>query len=107
VEVCQDAEAFGVDTVNHQEVRIIEVGLVDAVPGKNHRLLSTVKDLSGDTLSRHAGVFHPTGRLNCLPLRPLDLYGFMSDADVENVVFVHLHFPGTGSAITARGTDAH
>ena len=103
----EDPVAIGADIVTYRKARIIEVGIADAVPGK---IIACFRRSSTFQAIRSPGMlafsFQLAGLSSCSDTG-LDLYEFMSDADVENLVFVSLQvcgwhvLPGTGSATTA------
>ncbi|MGH9446047.1 MAG: hypothetical protein ACRD3O_10000, partial [Terriglobia bacterium] len=103
-----DAAAIAADIVNLRRARIIEVGLADAVPGKVIACFRPPRTLMP---IRSPGMLAFSEKLAGLPvigdLTP-DLFEFMSDVDIENLVFVYLQFcgwyvlPGTRTATTAH-----
>ncbi len=78
------------------------------IAGKINRVLPSTENLHGDPVRRDAGL---SARLAGLPSSAdivFDLYEFMTDADIENVVVVYLQvigwyvLPGTRTATTAH-----
>lgn len=104
----EDQVAIDADIVNLREARIIEVGLADAVPGKiiscfrPARTFQRIVSSGMLAFSEHLAGMQVTGD------GETDVYEFMSDADIENLVFVYLQFlgwyvlPGTRTATTAH-----
>lgn len=103
-------EPWGIaaDIVNYRPARIVEVGLADAVPGK---VISCFRPARTFQAIRSPGMLAFSAR--CLGLSEagdtlIDLYEFMSDADIENLVFVYLQvigwyvLPGTRMVNTAH-----
>jgi len=103
----EDPVAIGADIVTYRKARIIEEGIADAVPGK---VIACFRRSRTFQAIRSTGMlafsFQLAGLSSCSDTG-LDLYEFMSDADVENLVFVYLQvcgwhvLPGTRSATTA------
>ena len=103
-----DEVAIGADVINFRAARIVEVGLADAVPGKiiacfrPSRTFQPIKSPGMLAFSEKLAGLPVTGEV--IP----DLFEFMSDADIENLVFVYLQFfgwyvlPGTRTATTAH-----
>ena len=103
-----DQAAIGADIVNFREARIIEVGLADAVPGKiiacfrPARTFQAIRSPGMLAFSDKIAGMQVTGDI--VP----DVFEFMYDADLENLVFVYLQFlgwyvlPGTRTATTAH-----
>jgi hypothetical protein len=104
----EDPRAIGVDIVNRRKARIIEIGLADAVPGK---IIACFRPSRTFQAIRSPGMLAFSCRLAGVDFGsddPFDLYEFMSDFDLENLVFVYLQvrgwyvLPGTRSATTAH-----
>ena len=101
-------EAIGADVVNFRPARIIEVGVADAVPGK---IIACFRPARTFQAIRSSGMLAFSERLAGMPVSGdavPDLFEFMSDADLENLVFVYLQFvgwyvlPGTRTTTTAH-----
>jgi hypothetical protein len=104
----EDEAALGADIVNFRQARIIEVGIADAVPGK---VIACFRPPKTFQPIRSPGMLTFSAQLAGLPPGDdvvFDLYEFMTDADIENVVFVYLQvigwyvLPGTRTATTAH-----
>lgn len=104
----EDDEAIGADIVNFRPARIIPVGLADAVPGK---IIACFRPPITFMPIRSPGMLAFSEQLAGLPVSGdagRDVFEFMSDADLENLVFVYLQFlgwyvlPGTRTATTAH-----
>ncbi|WP_158743026.1 hypothetical protein [Acidisphaera sp. L21] len=103
----EDKAAIGADIVNFRKVRIIEVGVADAVPGK---VIACFRPSKTFQPIRSPGMLAFSSKLAGLPSADtvFDVYEFMSDADLENVVFVYLQvigwyvLPGTRTVTTAH-----
>jgi hypothetical protein len=103
-----DDAAIDVDIVNFRKARIIDIGLCDAVPGK---IIACFRPSRTFQPIRSPGMLNFSEKLAGLPLSgaPIfDLFEFMSDVDLENVVFIYLQvlgwyvLPGTRTATTAH-----
>jgi hypothetical protein len=103
-----DEAAIGADIVNFRPARIIEVGVADAVPGK---IIACFRPARTFQAIRSPRMLAFSAQLASVPSDNdivFDLYEFMSDADIENVVFVYLQvigwyvLPGTRTATTAH-----
>jgi hypothetical protein len=104
----EDAAAIEADIVNFRRAKITEVGVADAVPGK---VIACFRPTKCFQPIRSEGMLAFTAKLANVagPEAPItDLYEFMTDADLENVVFVYLQIlgwyvlPGTRTATTAH-----
>jgi hypothetical protein len=103
-----DEAAIDADVVNFRKARIIEVGLADAVPGK---IVACFRPSRTFQAIRSPGMLAFSEKLAGMPVTGdviPDVFEFMSDADLENLVFVYLQFlgwyvlPGTHTATTAH-----
>ena len=105
--VYETSEAIDADIVNIRQARIIEIGFADAVPSKIIACFSPPKTFQ---IINFRGMLAFSEQLAGLPVsddsQP-DLYEFMSDADIENLIFMYLQvqdwfiLPGTRMATTA------
>lgn len=104
----EDGTAIDADIVNFRKARIIEVGVADVVPGK---IIACFRPSKTFQPIRSPGMLAFSAHLAGLPSNDdaaFDLYEFMTDADIENVVFVYLQvlgwyvLPGTRTATTAH-----
>jgi len=103
-----DHAAIGADIVNYRQAKIIEAGLADSVPGK---IIACFRPARTFQAISSPGMLAFSEKLAGLPvtgnLVP-DLFEFMSDADIENLLFVYLQFlgwyvlPGTRTTTTAH-----
>ena len=103
-----DDALIGADVVNFRPARIIEIGVADAVPGKiiacfrPARTFQAIRSPGMLAFSEKLAGLETTGEV--VP----DLFEFMSDADLENLVFVYLQslgwyiLPGTRTPTTAH-----
>ncbi len=104
----EDENAISVDIVNFREVRVIDVGLADAVPGKiiacfrPSRTLQRINSPGMLLFSKKlAGMLVNEDKIH-------DIFEFMSDKDIEDIVFMYLQFlgwyvvPNTRTATTAH-----
>ncbi len=103
-----DEIAIGADVINFRPARLIEVGLADAVPGK---IIACFRPARTFQAIRSPGMLAFSEAVAGLPVTEnatFDLFEFMSDADLESLVFVYLQFidwyvlPGTRTATTAH-----
>lgn len=103
-----DEVAVGADIVNFRPARVIKVGLADAVPGK---VIACFRPARTFQAIRSPGMLAFSEALAGLPITDTaanDLFEFMSDSDLESLVFVYLQYlgwyvlPGTRTATTAH-----
>lgn len=103
-----DQALIEADMVNYREARIVEVGLADAVPGK---IIAGFRPSKTFQPVRSLGMLAFSEKVAGVPVTdnvPFDVFEFMSDADIENLVFVYLQYlgwyalPGTRTATTAH-----
>jgi hypothetical protein len=104
-----DEAAIGADVINTRAVRIIEAALADAVPGK---IIACFRPAKTFQPIKSPGMLAFSEKLAGMPLTrdtEFDLFEFMSDADLENLIFVYLQcclgwyvLPGTRTATTAH-----
>jgi len=93
------------DMVNSRPARIIEVGLADAIPGK---IVACFRPAKTFQPIRSPGMLMFSEGVAGLPqsVAPnMDVFEFMSDADLENVVFVYLQVCGWYVLPGTRRTD--
>jgi hypothetical protein len=103
----EDEELRRADIVNFRPVRIIEVGLADAVPGK---IIACFRPSRTFQAIRSPGMLAFSEKLAGMPATevPPNLFEFMSDVDLENLVMVYLQYlgwyvlPGTRTTTTAH-----
>ena len=104
----EDTAAIDADIVNFREARIMEVGVADAVPGK---IIACFRPSRTFQAIRSPSMLAYSEKLAGLPTKgddKTDLYEFMDDADLENVVFVYLQvlgwyvLPGTRTTTAAH-----
>ena len=103
-----DEVAIGADIVNFRPARIMEVGVADGVPGK---IIACFRPARTFQAIRSSGMLAFSEKLAGVAVTSEvvpDLFEFMSDADLENLVFVYLQFggwyvlPGTRTTTTAH-----
>nr|WP_294503883.1 hypothetical protein [uncultured Rhodopila sp.] len=103
-----DDDAIGADIVNFRAARIIEVGLADAVPGKIIACFRPRKTFQRIASPGMLAFSEKLAGISVTENAAFDLFEFMSDADLENLVFIYLQFlgwyvlPGTRTATTAH-----
>jgi hypothetical protein len=104
----KDEASIDADIINFRKVRIIEVGLADAVPGK---IIACFRPARTFQPIRSPGMLAFSAQLAGLQQNDgtaLDLYELMTDRDLENLVFVYLQvkgwyvLPGTHAIDTAH-----
>jgi hypothetical protein len=104
----EDDAAICADIVNFRKARIIDVGPADAVPGK---IIACFRAARTFQRIRPPGMLAFSAQLAGLPTSAdtvFDLYEFMTDQDIEDVVFIYLQaigwyvLPGTRTATTAH-----
>jgi hypothetical protein len=93
-EYCYERDHIPADIVNCRPARIVEIGLADAVPGKNvasFRPRRTLQKIAGDdmlTFTQHV-LGLDSGRS-----KSGDVLDFLNDHDLEDVVAIYLQTSG-------------
>lgn len=98
-------ESIQADIINTRRARIVEVGLQDAVPGKivscfrPTRRFQSVRSPGMLAFSESAAGLSPSASVTH------DLFEFMSDSDLEDVVFTYLQVHGWYVVPSSRRMD--
>ncbi|WP_148360589.1 hypothetical protein [Acidisphaera rubrifaciens] len=104
----EDRAAIDADIVNFRPARIIDVGIADAVPGKIiacFRPPRTFQAIRAPDMLKFS--MHLAG-LSDISDEVLDIFDFLNDNDIENVIFMYLQttgwyvFPNTRLPTTAH-----